>query len=89
MKKAIHFYTKAQCYSPAILLAKEHGLDNELMHLALLSSPADMLDAARSVHNYVNIVINFFVYILVIIKLLGIMRKTQKHWIKLLCSIIG
>ena len=51
VKKAIHFYTKAQCYSPAILLAKEHGLDNELMRLALLSSPADMLDAARSVYN--------------------------------------
>ena len=51
VKKAIHFYTKAQCYSPAILLAKEHGLDNELMHLALLSSPTDMLDAARSVFN--------------------------------------
>ena len=51
VKKAIHFYTKAQCYSPAILLAKEHGLDNELMHLALLSSPTDMLDAARLIYN--------------------------------------
>ena len=28
---------------------KEHGLDNELMNLALLSSPRDMLDVARSV----------------------------------------
>lgn len=55
VKKAIHFYTKAQCYSPAILLAKEHGLDNELMRLALLSSPADMLDAARSVCNLMSL----------------------------------
>jgi len=26
---------------------QEHGLDNELMNLALLSSPEDMLDVAR------------------------------------------
>ena len=49
VKKAIHFYTKAQCYSPAILLARENSLDNELMNLALLSTPEDMLDTARSV----------------------------------------
>ena len=32
---------------------KEHGLDNELMNLALLSSPRDMLDVARSVLHFV------------------------------------
>jgi intraflagellar transport protein 140 len=47
VERAIHFYTKAQCYSPAIQLAKEHGLDNELMKLALLSSQEDMIEAAK------------------------------------------
>ena len=47
-RRAIHFFTKAQCYSPAIQLAKENGLDHELMNLALLSSQEDMLDAAKS-----------------------------------------
>ncbi len=46
-QKAIHFYSKAQCYTPALQLAKEYGLDNELIHLALLSSPEDMIEAAR------------------------------------------
>ena len=48
-KKAIYFYTKAQCYTPAIQLAREHGLDSELMNLALLSSQEDMIEAARCV----------------------------------------
>lgn len=52
IKEAIHFYTRAQCYSNAIRLAKEHGLDNELMNLALLSSPRDMLDVARYYENH-------------------------------------
>ena len=30
-----------------LLILQEHGLDNELMNLALLSSPEDMLDVAR------------------------------------------
>ena len=47
VRKAIHFYTKAQCYTPALQLAKENGLDRDLMHLALLSSHEDMIDAAR------------------------------------------
>ena len=75
MKKAIHFYTKAQCYSPAILLAKEHGLDNELMHLALLSSPTDMLDAARSVYNLMA-TYTIIILLLVIIEILDITKKT-------------
>ena len=72
VKKAIHFYTKAQCYSPAILLAKEHGLDNELMRLALLSSPTDVLDAARSVYNSKPA----DMFILVVIMISDIMKKT-------------
>ncbi|XP_048575888.1 intraflagellar transport protein 140 homolog isoform X2 [Nematostella vectensis] len=47
VKDAIHFYTRAHCYSNAIRLAKEHGLDNELMNLALLSTQQDMIDVAR------------------------------------------
>ena len=31
----------------AHLIFQEHGMDNELMNLALLSSPQDMLDVAR------------------------------------------
>lgn len=31
-----------------LLVFQDHGLDNELMNLALLSSPQDMLDVARS-----------------------------------------
>ncbi|KAM7433446.1 hypothetical protein ABFA07_016329 [Porites harrisoni] len=54
IREAIHFYTRAQCYSNAIRLAKEHGLDNELMNLALLSSPQDMLDVARYYENHPN-----------------------------------
>ncbi|RMX59262.1 hypothetical protein pdam_00005737 [Pocillopora damicornis] len=54
IKEAIHFYTRAQCYSNAIRLAKEHGMDNELMNLALLSSPQDMLDVARYYENHPN-----------------------------------
>lgn len=42
-RKAIHFYT------PALQLAKELELNNDLMRLALLSSHEDMIDAARSV----------------------------------------
>lgn len=30
-----------------VVFLQEHGLDNELMNLALLSSPQDMLDVAR------------------------------------------
>ena len=48
-RKAIHFYTEAQCYTPALQLAKELELNNDLMRLALLSSHEDMIDAARSV----------------------------------------
>ena len=33
---------------------KEHGLDNELMQLALLSSQEDKLEAAKSVTPHTN-----------------------------------
>ncbi|XP_069761379.1 intraflagellar transport protein 140 homolog isoform X2 [Narcine bancroftii] len=47
VKQAIHFYTRAQAYNNAIRLCKDSGLDDHLMNLALLSSPEDMMEAAR------------------------------------------
>ncbi|KAF6734703.1 Intraflagellar transport-like protein 140 [Oryzias melastigma] len=46
-KQAVHFYTRAQAYNNAIRLCKENGLDDQLMNLALLSNPEDMMEAAR------------------------------------------
>ena len=43
----MHFYTRAQAFNNAIRLCKENGLDDQLMNLALLSSPEDMIEAAR------------------------------------------
>ncbi|ELW67792.1 Intraflagellar transport protein 140 like protein [Tupaia chinensis] len=45
--QAVHFYTRAQAFNNAIRLCKEHGLDEQLMHLALRSGPEDMVEAAR------------------------------------------
>uniref|UniRef100_A0A8C6CIM6 Intraflagellar transport 140 n=1 Tax=Moschus moschiferus TaxID=68415 RepID=A0A8C6CIM6_MOSMO len=47
VRQAVHFYTRAQAFNNAIRLCKEHGLDDQLVSLALLSSPEDMLEAAR------------------------------------------
>ncbi|XP_065539645.1 intraflagellar transport protein 140 homolog isoform X5 [Lathamus discolor] len=46
IKQAVHFYTRAQAFNNAIRLCKEHNLDDQLMNLALLSSPEDMIEAA-------------------------------------------
>lgn len=46
-KEAIHFYTRAQAYGSAIRLCKEHDMHDQLMNLALLGNPDDMLEAAR------------------------------------------
>ncbi|XP_011889566.1 PREDICTED: intraflagellar transport protein 140 homolog isoform X3 [Cercocebus atys] len=45
--QAVHFYTRAQAFKNAIRLCKENSLDDQLMNLALLSSPEDMIEAAR------------------------------------------
>ncbi|XP_003928427.1 intraflagellar transport protein 140 homolog isoform X2 [Saimiri boliviensis] len=45
--QAVHFYTQAQAFKNAIRLCKENGLDDQLMNLALLSSPEDMIEVAR------------------------------------------
>ncbi|XP_055564454.1 intraflagellar transport protein 140 homolog isoform X2 [Falco cherrug] len=47
IKQAVHFYTRAQAFNNAIRLCKENNLDDQLMNLALLSSPEDMIEAAR------------------------------------------
>ncbi|XP_023147519.2 intraflagellar transport protein 140 homolog isoform X1 [Amphiprion ocellaris] len=46
IKQAVHFYTRAQAYNNAIRLCKENNLDDQLMNLALLSNPEDMMEAA-------------------------------------------
>ncbi|XP_070423153.1 intraflagellar transport protein 140 homolog [Equus przewalskii] len=47
VRQAVHFYRQAQAFNNAIRLCKENGLDDQLMNLALLSSPEDMIEAAR------------------------------------------
>jgi len=47
IKQAIHFFTRAMAYGNAIRICKEHGFEDQLMNLALLSSPNDMIEAAR------------------------------------------
>jgi intraflagellar transport protein 140 len=44
---SIAYYSKAKCFSSAIKIAKEHGLDKELLQLALQSTPIHMNDIAR------------------------------------------
>ncbi|XP_042828372.1 intraflagellar transport protein 140 homolog isoform X1 [Panthera tigris] len=46
VRQAVHFYARAQAFNNAIRLCKENGLDDQLMNLALLSSPEDMTEAA-------------------------------------------
>ncbi|XP_005391625.1 PREDICTED: intraflagellar transport protein 140 homolog isoform X1 [Chinchilla lanigera] len=47
VKQAVRFYMRAQAFNNAIRLCKENGLDDQLMNLALLSSPEDMIEAGR------------------------------------------
>ncbi|XP_033373821.1 intraflagellar transport protein 140 homolog isoform X4 [Parus major] len=46
IKQAVHFYSRAQAFNNAIRLCKANNLDDQLMNLALLSSPEDMIEAA-------------------------------------------
>ncbi|CAL8282296.1 unnamed protein product [Merluccius merluccius] len=46
VNQAVHFYTRAQAYNNAIRLCKEGSLDDQLMNLALLSNPEEMMEAA-------------------------------------------
>ena len=47
ISEAIQFYTRAKRFNHGIRLAKEHGLDNELMQLALESNKQLKVEAAR------------------------------------------
>ncbi|XP_048188881.1 intraflagellar transport protein 140 homolog [Perognathus longimembris pacificus] len=47
VRQAVYFYARAQAFNNAIRLCKENNLDDQLMNLALLSSPEDMIEAAR------------------------------------------
>ncbi|XP_062847169.1 intraflagellar transport protein 140 homolog isoform X2 [Trichomycterus rosablanca] len=46
ISQSVHFYTRAQAYNNAIRLCKENNMDEQLMNLALLSNPDDMMDTA-------------------------------------------
>lgn len=46
-KEAVHFFTRAQAYSQAIRMCKEHDMGDQLMNLALMSTKDDMIEAAR------------------------------------------
>ncbi|GAA6082556.1 intraflagellar transport protein 140 homolog isoform X1, partial [Tachysurus ichikawai] len=46
ISQSVHFYTRAQAYNNAIRLCKENHMDEQLMNLALLSNPEDMMDTA-------------------------------------------
>lgn len=47
IKQVVLFYTRAQTYDSAIELCKKNGLAEQLMNLALLSNPKDMMEAAH------------------------------------------
>ncbi|NWI93338.1 IF140 protein, partial [Pitta sordida] len=46
IRQAVHFYSRAQAFNNAIRLCKANNLDDQLMNLALLSCPEDMIEAA-------------------------------------------
>ncbi|KAL5018582.1 hypothetical protein ScPMuIL_004304 [Solemya velum] len=47
VKEAVHFFTRAQAYGNAIRLSKEQASEEQIMNLALLGKPEDMIEAAR------------------------------------------
>ncbi len=49
-KDALFFYEKAGRYNHAVRIAKEAGMDTELVTLALQSSKRVQLDVARCVY---------------------------------------
>ncbi|CAM9516830.1 unnamed protein product, partial [Phaeothamnion confervicola] len=46
VQEAVALYARSQCYNHAIRLAKEHGMDGELMSFAVRAKPSLMLDVA-------------------------------------------
>ena len=47
ISSAITFFSKAQAYSNAIRICKDHGFDDHVWNLSLLASPQEKLDAAK------------------------------------------
>ena len=47
INEAIHFFSRAQAYGNAIRLCKEYHMEDQLLNLALLGKPHDMIDAAK------------------------------------------
>ena len=47
ISEAIHFFSRAQAYGNAIRLCKEYHMEDQLLNLALLGQPHDMIDAAK------------------------------------------
>ncbi|KAI8812149.1 hypothetical protein BJ742DRAFT_706226 [Cladochytrium replicatum] len=47
IRDAINSFSQAKCFNLATKLAKEHDMNEELMHLALQGSPEAMIDAAN------------------------------------------
>lgn len=46
IEEAVHFYAKAQYYSLAVKLAREKGMENDIMSLSLMSPKQIMLQSA-------------------------------------------
>ncbi|XP_052833890.1 intraflagellar transport protein 140 homolog [Octopus bimaculoides] len=46
-QNAVNFFTRSETYGNAIRLCKENGMENQILNLALLGSPEDMVEAAR------------------------------------------
>lgn len=46
IKKAVHFFSRAQAYSHAIRICKDQGMEDQLLNLAVMGSKADMIDVA-------------------------------------------
>ncbi|XP_050392806.2 intraflagellar transport protein 140 homolog [Patella vulgata] len=47
IREAIHFFSRAKAFGSAIRLCKEHDIEDQLLNLALLGRPEDMMEAAR------------------------------------------
>ncbi|ESO81986.1 hypothetical protein LOTGIDRAFT_223604 [Lottia gigantea] len=47
IKEAIHFFQRAKAYGSAIRLCKEHDIEDQMMNLALMARPEEMMEAAR------------------------------------------
>lgn len=51
IEDAIKYFSKSEMYNNAIRLAKEYGLKQEMLSLALRSTKADMVEAAQYYEN--------------------------------------